>query len=137
VTLKTRFLFGFVEKVEAVHGKESGASVVHDMCFSLFSTSPGALLGEAAYLPSMVQQQGRPEVFHDPHEWYAQAQAKSVPLGFYFVHLFATFLAFHTHSGWVLAHFKPFQFVLFVFEGIWNAVVSVVSIPRMHFGWNH
>eukprot|EP00435_Cladocopium_sp_Y103_P072638 s223_g40.t2 len=39
-----------------------------------------ALPGEAAYLPSIEQQQGRPEIFDDPREWYAQAQAKSVYL---------------------------------------------------------
>ena len=89
--------------------------------FHCFSSAPGALLGEAAYLPSMVQQQGRPEVFHDPREWYAQAQAKSVPLGFYFLHPFATC---HTHSGRVLTHFRPFQFVLLswkVFGMPWSA----------------
>ena len=32
-------------------------------------------------MPSIEQQQGRPEIFDDPREWYAQAQAKSVSLG--------------------------------------------------------
>ena len=32
-------------------------------------------------MPSIEQQQGRPEIFDNPREWYAQAQAKSVSLG--------------------------------------------------------
>ena len=46
-----------------------------------FPSAPGALPGEAAYVPSIEQQQGRPEIFDNPREWYAQAQAKSVCLG--------------------------------------------------------
>ena len=46
-----------------------------------FLSAPGALPGEAAYVPSIEQQQGRPEIFDNPREWYAQAQAKSVSLG--------------------------------------------------------
>ncbi|CAE7033020.1 SLC2A3 [Symbiodinium natans] len=40
----------------------------------------GAAPGEEAYLPSAEQQQGRPEIFTDARDWYAQAQAKSVYL---------------------------------------------------------
>ena len=46
----------------------------------------GAAPGEEAYLPSAEQQQGRPEIFTDARDWYAQAQAKSVCLEFRMEH---------------------------------------------------
>ena len=56
----------------------------------------GVAPGEDPYFPSSEQQQGRPEVFTDAREWYAQAQAKSLHPGsvnqfffFFFVCVFS------------------------------------------------
>ncbi|CAE7424018.1 SLC2A3 [Symbiodinium sp. CCMP2592] len=40
----------------------------------------GVTEGETPFLPSIEQQQGRPEIFADARDWYAQAQAKSLYL---------------------------------------------------------
>ena len=40
----------------------------------------GVAAGETPFLPSLEQQQGRPEIFTDARDWYAQAQAKSLLL---------------------------------------------------------
>eukprot|EP00434_Breviolum_minutum_P018127 symbB.v1.2.015991.t1/scaffold1193.1/size133507/10 len=90
----------------------------------------------------MVQQQGRPEVFHDPHEWYAQAQAKSVYLecrGQRGIHPKDAFFwierACLPQSGQAFEMVKTKAFFLLEYILLSKALIAVASPHYFSRGW--